>query len=164
MKKILFIILPLIALSCNKVSRSDLQGEWTVDSVKTQVVTSTTDSGWQNQLGAMSIFVVGEELTINKYVIVPCPSAAESMQGYDDYTGEVKYSLSGDKLIIPDQHYSYQRQSGDNMERGETMIQGCTFAMTLEEHVLTLSGTNEELDNLGNVKRRTNTIITLSRQ
>lgn len=155
-------MLSLILPSCSKISQSDLQGEWTVNSIQVQVVTANTDSGWQDQRG-LTIFIVGEQLTIKKNVIVPCPSSSISLQSYDDYTGEVKYSLSGGKLIIPDQHYSYYKQSGDVVECGETTIYGGTFDMTLEGNVLTLSGSHEELDNLGNVKKRTNCIISLSR-
>ena len=163
MKKLVLLFLALVLLSCSKISQSDLQGDWTVNSVRVQVVTSNTDSGWQDQFGAMSIFVVGEELTFKKTVIIPCPSAGASMHSYDDYTGEVKYTITNNKMIIPDQHYSYCRQSGDTMEYGETMIGGGTFDMTLVGDVLTLSGTYEEFDNLGNVKKRTNCIISLSR-
>lgn len=81
---------------------------------------------------------------------------------YDNYSGQVKYTLSGSKITIPDQQYSYARMNGEQIsEVGETTIQGGVFDVDIDNGEMDLSGTMESTDNLGNVKKRTNIQITL---
>ncbi len=81
---------------------------------------------------------------------------------YDNYSGQVKYTLSGSKITIPDQQYSYVRMNGEQIsEVGETTIQGGVFDVDIDNGEMDLSGTMESTDNLGNVKKRTNIQITL---
>ena len=157
-------VLSLTLVSCSKISQSDLQGSWTVDSIQQQEITADTDSGWKPMTVASSIFFVGEMLTFNKSTITPCPSAASSLKVYDNFTGTINYTLSGNKIFIPEQQYYYVR-----IEDNETSFYSSATYMALEFEVgltgneMDLIGKFEETDNLGNVKRRVNVMIDLSR-
>lgn len=164
MRKIVLLLIPLLLLSCSKISQSDLQGTWTVDSIEAQELTSNTDSGWRQQVGALSIFVVTESMSFHRSYLVPCPSADNSFRMYDTYEGKVNYSLSRGQLIIPEQSFSYYRESDDRQEFGQATIPAVTLDMEMEGNQLLLSGSQETLDNLGNVKKRTNLKITLQKE
>ena len=127
----------IVLVACSKISQSDLQGNWYVGTILTQEITSNTDSGWTSQEGLSAVFHVHEILTIKKSVIIPCPSADFMLENYDDYKGEVKYTLSETKLTIPEIHYAQYKEHPD--------------------------GTSEVYDNLGNVKKRINMRIELSK-
>lgn len=169
MKRLLFLLFSAAVLlmyvvlaSCSKVTQSELNGNWYVDSIEVQEITSNTDSGWRPQQGIMAIFAVKEVLSISKSHITPCPSCSASLTMYDNYSGQVKYTLSGSKITIPDQQYSYVRMNGEQIsEVGETTIQGGVFDVDIDNGEMDLSGTMESTDNLGNVKKRTNIQITL---
>lgn len=164
MRKLLFTILALSLFSCNKISQLDLQGSWTVDSIQQQEITANMDSGWKSEMAASSIFFVGESLTFNKSSIIPCPSAASMVKDYDDYPGYVAYSLSGHTLVIPEQNYSYYRiDSNGDASAGQITFRALEFEVGIADNEMDLTGKFEETDNLGNVKRRVNVRIDLSR-
>ena len=168
MKRVVPLILLLLLFACSKISESDIQGSWHVEAIQVQIITSNTDSGWQQQAGFCSIFIVNEALSMNKGRITPCPGADAILKAYDNYPGYVNYAFKGNKLNIPDQHYSFFRQGTDQngftTESGEVNIQGITFDVVLNDGEMSLSGKQEGTDNLGNVKKRTNVKIDLSRQ
>lgn len=159
--KWVFAFVLFAVFSCSKIPQSKLQGDWFVDSIEARELTSDTDSGWKSLQGTMSIFVVGEVLAINKLDITPCPSAASFYKAYDNYTGRVSYTLSGGKMIIPDQLYYYAKNDGENAEYGEVAIQGGAFDIVLDGGNMMLSSTIEQSDNLGNIQKRTNFRISL---
>jgi hypothetical protein len=164
MKKVLFAILALVLISCSKISKSDLRGVWTVDSIKQQEITANTDSGWYSGMAIAPIFFVGETLTISKSNIIPCPTTASMVKCYDDYPGYINYSLAGNKLVIPEQHYSYYRIDGNgDVSAGEINFRAMEFEVGIAGNEMDLIGKFEETDNLGNVKKRVNVMIDLSR-
>lgn len=164
MKKILLFVLALTILSCSKISQSSLQGSWIVNSISAQEITANTDTGWKTQQAASSIFFTGESLTIGKSTITPCPSSSEMLKEYDDYPGYFNYSLSGTKLTIPEAHFSYVRKNGDKVVMaGEYTQNAMNFTVALNGNDMELNGTSEETDNLGNVKRRVNVKINLTK-
>lgn len=164
MKKVLITILALVLISCSKISQSDLQGEWTVDYIQLQEITANTDSGWKSEMAISPIFFVSEMLTISKSTIIPCPTAASMVKGYDDYPGYINYSLTGNKLVIPEQHYSYYRIDGNgDVSAGEINFRAMEFEVCIAGNEMDLIGKFEETDNLGNVQKRVNVMIDLSR-
>lgn len=157
-------ILTLALVSCSKISQSDLQGNWTVDSIQQQEITADTDSGWKPQTALSSIFFVGETLTFNKSTIIPCPSAISYIKDFDNYPGYVNYSLSGNRLVIPEQTYSYYRLEDDGTASyGESTFMALEFEVGLTGTEMDLIGKLEETDILGNVKRRVNVMIDLTK-
>lgn len=164
MRRILLTILALALISCSKISQSDLQGAWTVDNIQLQEITANTDSGWKSEMAISPIFFVGETLTISKSNIIPCPTTASMVKGYDDYPGYINYSLTGNKLAIPEQHYSYYRIDGSgDVSAGEINFRAMEFEIGIVGNEMDLIGKFEETDNLGNVKKRVNVMIDLSR-
>jgi len=164
MKKILLFVLALSIISCSKISQSSLQGTWNVDGISSQEITANTDTGWKTQQAAGSIFFTGESLTISKSTITPCPSSSEMLKEYDDFPGYFNYSLSGTKLTVPEAHFSYVRKNGDKIVMaGEYTQDAMNFTVALNGTDMELTGTSEETDNLGNVKRRVNVKIDLTK-
>ena len=163
-KRLLYSVAASLAIiSCSKVSQSDILGDWTVGDIQVQEITADTDSGWKTQQGAGIVFVQGETITFEKGRIIPCKSVDMGFRQYDNYPGYVSYSFSGAKLTIPSVEYSYYRQDGDNVEAGQMKMQGITLDVTLNGNIMSLSGTAEDTDNLGNVKKRTNVKVELTR-
>lgn len=164
MKQILpFVALLVLAVSCGKLSQSDILGEWTVEAIQVQEVTSNTDTGWKEQPGAGIVFVKGEKLSFEKKHIIPCPSVDASLRKYDNYPGYIPYNISGTSLVIPSVEFAYNRQEGDYMEAGQIALHGITFDVEIDDGRMFLSGTMESTDNLGNVKKRINQKIELHR-
>lgn len=164
MKKVLFAILALVLISCSKISQSAMQGDWTVDSIKQQEITANTDSGWNSGMAISPIFFVGETLTISKSTIIPCPTTASMVKGYDNYPGYINYSITGNKLVIPEQHYSYYRIDGNgDISTGAINFRAMEFEVSIAGNQMDLIGKFEETDNLGNIKKRVNVMIDLSR-
>jgi len=163
MKRAFCALFTLVAISCTKVTQSDLVGDWCVDSIETQEVTSNTDSGWRSQTGVLSIFIVGETISFHRSYLAPCPSAESYLKAYDTYEGKVTYTISGGKLSIPEQVFTYYREDGDIILAGSMSIPSATFDATIDNGVLYLDGSHEDLDNLGNLKKRTNIRITLTK-
>ena len=86
------------------------------------------------------------------------------VKDYDDYPGYVAYSLSGNMLVIPEQHYSYYRiDNNGNASAGEISFRALEFEVGITGNEMDLIGKFEETDNLGNVKKRVNVMIDLSR-
>lgn len=161
---VLLIMLAMAFTSCSKVSQSNLQGDWTVDSIRQQEITANTDSGWNSEKAISPIFFVGETLTISKSTIIPCPTTASMVKGYDNYPGYINYSLTGNKLVIPEQHYSYYRIDGNgDVSTGAINFRALEFEVGIAGNEMDLIGKFEETDNLGNVKKRVNVMIDLSR-
>ena len=156
-------VLFLALVSCGKVSQSDILGEWTVGDIQVQEITADTDSGWKTQRGVGILFIQGEIITFEKNRIIPCRSVDANLRQYDDYPGYIVYTLSGAKLTIPSVEYSYYRQNGETVEAGQMGMQGITLDVAIEGNSMNLSGTMENTDNLGNVKKRTNIRIELNR-
>ena len=152
-----------VFISCSKMSQSDILGDWTVSSIQVQEISADTDSGWKTQQGAGIVFVQGETITFEKGRIIPCKSVDMGFRQYDNYPGYVSYTFSGAKLTIPSVEYSYYRQDGDNVETGQMKMQGITLDVSLNGNIMSLSGTTEHTDNLGNVKKRTNVKVELTR-
>lgn len=164
LRLLLLPILSLLSFSCSKISQSELQGNWYVNTILVKEVTSDTDSGWISQECIAPVFVVHEILMLQKSVILPCPSADFMLRGYNDYKGEIKYSLSGDKLVIPEIHYSqYKVEENSDASASEITFYGITFNVNTNGGNMDLSSTVEQTDNLGNVKKRTNVRIELSK-
>ena len=156
-------VLFLALVSCGKVSQSDILGEWTIGDIQVQEITADTDSGWKTQRGVGILFIQGEMITFEKNRIIPCRSVDANLRQYDDYPGYIVYTLSGAKLTIPSVEYSYCRQNGETVEAGQMGMQGITLDVAIEGNSMNLSGTMENTDNLGNVKKRTNIRIELNR-
>ena len=165
MRRVLLFALVVLTLSCNKISQEDVQGSWYVESIYVQEITAHSDSGWKSQNSVSAVFYTGEVLTFRKYVLLPCPSASASLEYYDQYDGTVKYTLSDDKLIIPDIHYYQVKIQNDGLtsEASEITVYGVTLDIRIEVGTMTLAGTKDNTDNLGNVEKRTNIRITLTR-
>ena len=164
MKKLLLVILSLTIISCSKISQSSLQGNWYVGNILTQEITSNTDTGWTVQEGLSVVFFTNEILTFSKTTIIPCPTSASTLIGYDDYPGYVPYTLSGSQLMIPELRYSYYRDEGNgNVSAGEVTYKALTFDVAMNNNQMELTGTFEDTDNLGNVKKRTNVRIELKK-
>ena len=153
----------LALVSCGKISQSDILGEWTVGEIQVQEITAETDSGWKTRQGAGMVFVQGETITFEKNRIIPCKSVDANLRQYDNYPGYIDYTLSGAKLTIPSVEYSYYRQNGETVEVGQISMQGITLDVAIQGNTMNLSGTPDSTDNLGNVKKRTNVRIELSR-
>lgn len=153
----------LAIVSCSKVSPSDILGTWTVGDIQIQEITADTESGWKTQKEAGIVFVQGETISFEKGRINPCKSVDMGFRQYDNYPGYVSYTLSGAKLTIPSVEYSYYRQNGETIEAGQMSMQGITLDVAIEGNSMFLSGTTENTDNLGNVKKRTNVRIELNR-
>ena len=157
-------LIAIALVACSKISQSDLQGNWYVETILTQEITSNTDSGWTSQEGLSAVFHVQEILTIKKSVIIPCPSADIMLETYEDYKGVVNYTLSGTKLTIPEIHYTkYKEHSDGSIEASETTFPALTFEVATNGKQMELTGTSEVYDNLGNVKKRINMRIELSK-
>lgn len=109
------------------------------------------------------VFVQGETITFEKNRVVPCKSVDAHLRQYDNYLGYIDYTLSGAKLTIPSVEYSYYRQNGETVEVGQMSMQGIMLDVAIQGNTMNLSGTTENTDNLGNVKKRTNVRIELSR-
>lgn len=164
MRKIFVLFMAITLVACSKISQSDLQGNWYVGSILTQEITSNTDSGWASQEGLSAVFHVHEILTFKKNVIIPCPSSDAMLESYDDYKGEVNYTLSGTKLTIPEIHYAkYKEHSNGTVEASETTYSALSFEVATNGKRMELTGTSEVYDNLGNVKKRINMRIELSK-
>lgn len=163
MKRIIILLLPLLLLSCTKESRSRVQGEWHVDSIQEQIITSTTESGWQAMVAALSLFYNNETLTIGKSGITPCPTMDAELKKYDNYPGYVNYSFSGTKLNLPQKTYTKTQLSGNEASVVQTSIPAITLDASLSDDGMTLTGTQTYTDNLGNVSSRTNYRISLTR-
>ena len=164
MRRILLTILALALVSCSKISQSDLQGNWHVDGIATQEITSNSDSGWRMQQALSPVFLEGESLTFKKGILVPCPSADYALEAYEDYKGEIKYSISGSKLTIPEIHYvRYKEYDNGDKEYSETTYPALTFEVVLSGSAIRLTGTTEQTDNLGNVTKRINMRLDLTR-
>ena len=165
MNRILLLALAVLTLSCNKISQEDVQGKWFVESIFVQEITAHSDSGWKSQDSVSAVFHTGEELTIRQRVIIPCPSASAMLEHYDQYDGTIKYTLSDDKLIIPDIHFYQAKVQDDGLtsEASETTVYGVTLDIRIDGGTMTLSGTKDQTDNLGNVEKRTNIRISLTR-
>jgi len=141
MRELLSVLLALALVSCSKISQSDMQGDWAVDSIQQQEVTADTDSGWKPQTAVSSIFIVGETLTFNKSTIIPCPSAISFVKDYDNYPGYVNYSLSGNRLVIPEQHYYYARIEDDGTgSAGESTFMALEFEVGITGNEMDLIG------------------------
>jgi len=158
-----FVATSLAIISCSKVSQSDILGDWTVGDIQVQEITADTDSGWKTQQGAGIVFIQGETITFEKGRIIPCKSVDMGFRQYDNYPGYVSYTIHGAKLTIPSVEYSYYRQNGENVEAGQMKMQGITLDVALNGNIMSLSGTAEDTDNLGNVKKRTNVKIEITR-
>lgn len=164
MRQIFVLFMAIALVACSKISQSDLQGNWYVGTILTQEITSNTDSGWASQEGLSAVFHVHEILTIKKSVIIPCPSAAFMLEEYDDYKGEVKYTLSGTKLTIPEIHYAQYKEYPDGTAHAsETTYAALSFDVATNGKQMELTGVSEVYDNLGNVKKRINMRIELSK-
>ena len=164
MRKAFVLLVAIVLVACGKISQSQLQGNWYVSNILTQEITSNTDTGWTPQEGLSAIFTVHEILTFNKSVIIPCPSADAILEGYDDYKGEVRYMLSGTKLTIPEIHYSkYKEHTDGTVEASETTYSELSFEVATNGKQMVLTGTSEVYDNLGNVRKRINMRIELSK-
>ena len=164
MRRFFVLLIAFALVACSKISQSDLQGNWYVGTILTQEITSNTDSGWTSQEGLSAVFHVHEILTFKKSVIIPCPSADFMLENYDDYKGEVKYTLSGTKLTIPEIHYAQYKEHPDGTsEASETTYSALTFEVATNGKQMELTGTSEVYDNLGNVKKRINMRIDLTK-
>lgn len=164
MKRIFVLLMAIALVACSKISQSDLQGNWYVEIILAQEITSNTDSGWTSQEGLSAVFHIHEILTFKKSVIIPCPSADYMLESYDDYKGEVYYTLSGTKLTIPEIHYTkYKECSDGTIEASETTYSALSFEVATNGKQMELTGTFELHDNLGNVKKRINMRIELSK-
>ena len=163
-KRLLYSVAGYLAIiSCSKVSQSDILGEWTVGNIQVQEITADTDSGWKTQQRAGIVFVQGEAISLEKGRLIPCKSVDMGLRLYDNYPGYVSYTFSGAKMTIPSVEYSYYRQNGETIEAGQMGMQGITLDVAIEGNRMNLSGTMENTDNLGNVKKRTNVRIELNR-
>ena len=159
-----FFTLCLVA-ACGKISQSSLQGEWTVESIQVREITPTTDSGWKSQLGAANVFIVWESLVFESKYILPCPSADALLRKYNDYEGKISYKLQGDKLSIPESHFSYFHTDGEIAEAGEITLRASSFdIISADGGLLVLSERYRDTDLLGNVRKETDTRVQLRRQ
>ena len=162
--RLLNIAVSLLALvSCGKLSQSDILGTWIVGDIQIQEITADTDSGWKTQQRAGIVFAQGEAISFEKGRLIPCKSVDMGLRLYDNYPGYVSYTFSGAKMTIPSVEYSYYRQNGETVEAGQMGMQGITLDVAIEGNSMNLSGTMENTDNLGNVKKRTNVRIELNR-
>lgn len=86
------------------------------------------------------------------------------LEEYDDYKGEVKYTLSGTKLTIPEIHYAQYKEYPDGTAHAsETTYAALSFDVATNGKQMELTGVSEVYDNLGNVKKRINMRIELSK-
>lgn len=154
MRHFLFAFLAITLVSCSKLSQAKLLGSWYVDSVETQEITSNTDTGWRPQQALSAIFFTGERLSFTKSGIIPCPSADDMLEAYDNYKGEVEYTVSGDILSISEIHYVKHKEY-DNyiIEHSETTYHALTFKVRILDNRMELSGSSDEVDNLGYIKK-----------
>ncbi len=164
MKKLLLFVLAFLVLSCGKISYSSLQGSWQVISIQSQRVTATTDSGFQDHGYLHALFCTGETLVFKKSVIIPCPTADNSLEDFEDYKGEIPYTISGGKLIVPMVVYT----SHTINEYGESEFKSVSYNeltcdVTIDDGNMILTSSMERKDNLGNVKERVNAIVKLKR-
>ncbi len=165
MHRFLVFLALCMATACGKISQSSLQGEWTVESIQVREITSTTDSGWKSQLGAANVFIVGESLVFESKHILPCPSADAILRKYDDYEGRISYKLLGDRLSIPESHFSYFHTDGEIAEAGEITLRATNFdIISADGGLLVLSEQYRDTDLLGNVRKELDTKVQLLRK
>ena len=165
MHRFLVFLALCMATACSKISQSSLQGEWTVESIQVREITSTTDSGWKSQLGAANVFIVGESLIFESKHILPCPSADAILRKYDDYEGRISYKLLGDRLSIPESHFSYLHTDGEIAEAGEITLRATNFdVICADGGLLVLSEQYRDTDLLGNVRKELDTKVQLLRK
>lgn len=141
----LFVIHPILFIAVNVIRPT----------TRTHILTSHAASALGKVLLSKFIYCQGR--------IIPCKSVDMGLRQYDDYPGYVSYTFSGSKLTFPSVEYSYYRQNGDNVEAGQMKMQGITLDVALNGNIMSLSGTAEHTDNLGNVKKRTNVKVEITK-
>ena len=160
---VFFLLIAFFFISCNKDNPSIIRGTWLVMSIQTQTLKSNTDSGWQEQKCISPLFFEGESLTIQKEDIVPCPSADDLFNDYEDYKGTVSYTFAKEKLSIPELVYTKSTPIVDGLSVSSVGTNAMTFDIDVDGRDMNLTGSVSETDNLGNVKKRTNIRVSLHR-